>query len=110
MVSKVTVDKEGAWSTASKWRVNCKGRTLQVMTESDYGKNGEFIKSYNKPKNENDVIPGSVGEIALKVICASDFPRNKSEKDYFKLSDNDVIAAARRGMESFQSTQDSAPK
>lgn len=80
------------------------------MAESDYGKNGEFIKSYNKAKNEDEVIPGSVGEAALKVICALDFPRNKSEKNYFKLNDNDIFAASRRAAEFFQSTQDSAPK
>ena len=110
IVRTTSPDKEGAWASAVRWRFNCSKRTIQILTMSDYDKDGTFMKSYPNSTKEDAVIPDSTGEGVLRIACQSDFPRNKSDKDYFILKNNDVFQATRNYVEYKRSQIDEAPK
>ena len=109
-VQNYAVDTDGSWATAYRWKFNCTRKTIQTMASSTYDKDGKFIKSNTNPSGETEVIPDSTGEGMLRLTCAADFPKNKSEKDYVKVSDNDVFEATRRYVQYVKSKVDTAPK
>ena len=81
-VQKKQADSDGAWSTAWRVKLNCKKRTSQVLTSSDYGSDGQFIKSRNMPGVETEVVPDSIAEALLKIACEPNFPNDKSGKNF----------------------------
>jgi hypothetical protein len=101
---------DGSWATALRWRFNCTKKTVQTLSMSNYDIDGKFLKSYPEPSKEESVIPDSNGDIALKVSCQPDFPRNKSGRDYAVIADNDVFRATREYVEYMKSRKDMAPK
>lgn len=103
-------DTDGSWATAVRWRMNCTKRTIQTLASSDYDQDGKFMKSYPNPGKETEVIPDSTGESMLKIACAADFPKNKSNKEYFKIDNNDVFQATRNYIEYVKSQKDTAPQ
>jgi hypothetical protein len=109
-VRKEGPDASGTLATAMRWRFNCKKHTLQVLSSSMYGKKGVFINSNNNPSNESLVTPDTIGDGMQKVVCAVNFPNDKSGKFYFKIDNNDVYIATERYMEGMKSLQDDAPK
>jgi len=86
---------DGSYSNAVKWAYSCSNRTVQKLTLTAYDKTGRFIRADPNASKERDVIPGSVEETILKTVCASDFPQDKSEKHYSRISDNDIYRAAK---------------
>ena len=105
-----SADKDGSWATANRHRFNCSKRTIQTMASSDYDQQGKFIKSYPNPGPEREVFPDSIGEAGLKMVCASDFPNNKSEKFYLKVNSNDIFAFTRALTNLRKAEIDTAPK
>lgn len=103
-------DTDGSWSTAARWKINCTRKTIQTIAMSTYTKQGNFIKSYSGVTDEQVVTPDSTGDGMLKIACKSNFPNDTSEKEYFKLLDNDVFKATRNYGEFTSSQSDLAPK
>jgi hypothetical protein len=96
IVRKQIPDSEGAWSTATRYKVDCKNKTVQNLTTSDYDVNNKFIKSYPMSPQIKIPIPDSLADEVVKLSCKSNFPNDKSEASpYFKLKDNDVFRATR---------------
>lgn len=96
----------GGYSYSSRYIYDCKKRTSQNLTLVKYGKNQEHMATYNRDAPPAEVIPGSVGEGLWKIVCASDFPNDKSE-DYIKIKDNDIYSASQKA---FDTINDPAPK
>jgi len=88
-------DSDGSYSTATKFTFDCKKRTMQQLIEVLYDKNRDHIRTSTRVMQAVEVIPGTTGEAALKVVCAPDFP-NKKAQLYAKVGDNDIYAAAKR--------------
>ncbi len=105
-----TPDKDGAWASATRYKFNCKKRTRQYLSSSDYTQTGDFIKSYPQSGSEAEVVPDTVAEHFLSMSCAPDFPRSKSQKFYIKVPDNDIYAATRRVVLGERLRSDEAPK
>jgi hypothetical protein len=89
---------------------SCSKRTTRLLSLSTYGKDGEFIRSYPEQKEVSEIVPGTVGEEILKVVCQKDFPTNHSEKDYAITLGNDPLASTKSYVEWRKSKQDTAPK
>ena len=104
------VEKDGSWSTAYRWRINCPKRTIQTLAWSTYDDAGKFIKSGSNPSAEDLVTPDTTGDAMLKVACAANFPRDTSEKYYFKLDNVDVFQATKNYEVYRKSRIDTAPK
>lgn len=102
--------ENGSWASAIRWRINCKRRTIQVLSYSLYDSNGKFLRSGDEPGRETNIVPDSFGEGLSKMSCASDFPKNKSGVEYFRINDNDVFAATKRWTDWIDSHVDNAPK
>ena len=111
-VQKSKVDKDGFWSMANNWQINCSKRTIKGLTWSTYDSAGQFIRSNSTGGLESSVVPDSIGEGVLKVACMADFPRNtpSTKTSYFKVGDNDIFAATKRFIELYESQVDKAPK
>lgn len=105
-----SADKDGAWSTAYRWRFNCSARTMQALASSDYDNRGKFIKSYNTSGSANPVFPDSVGEGLLKIACDANFPNSTSEERYWKLFSNDVFEVRDAVVRGRNDRIDQAPK
>lgn len=101
---------DGSWSTASRWRMNCSKRTIQILAWSAYAMDGKFIKSNSNPGQETLVIPDSTGEAILKIACEASFPRDTASDKYFKVEDNDVFQFTKNYVEYQKSQVDTAPK
>src|SRR5512139_1877473 len=86
-------EKDGSYSAVAKTVYDCRRKTMQVLTTITYDQNREFMRSY-PPERKSEIIPGSVSEQMLKVICERDFPHNKSLKDYGPV-DGDVDGYAK---------------
>jgi len=82
---------EGSFSRASKEVFICSKRTSQTMVSASYDKDGKFIRAYPIPEAVEDIVPGSVYAAILKVVCAPDFPKQKSGEFYFPATNNDVF-------------------
>ncbi len=95
-VRKNNADSDGAWSTATRYKIDCKNRTIQNFSTSDYDFNNKFLKSYPMSTQVKIPVPDSLGDEVVKVSCKSNFPNDKSESaPYIKLKDNDVFRATR---------------
>ncbi|MES2585669.1 MAG: surface-adhesin E family protein [Pseudomonadota bacterium] len=81
----------GVYSYASKNTYFCSTKSSQNTFESQYGKNGDFIKSFPEVGPIEPIIPGSVGEDMLKIVCSPNFPNDLSNKNYYKISDGDIF-------------------
>lgn len=104
-------DSDGSYATASKTAYSCSKRTSQTFTSSVYDSDGVFMRTYSNPSKEADIVPDTVGEITLKIVCASDFPRNHSGKDYIRIADNDIFGFAKRYFNAIEAARnDPAPK
>lgn len=104
-------DTDGSFATASKWSYLCGKRTAQILTSVTYDKAGKFIKTFPNPSLIMDIIPDSVGEAVLKTVCASDFPKNKSQDFYFLADGNDVFRHTARFFDQERAkNSDPAPK
>ena len=88
-------DTDGSYSTAMKVTYSCSKRTSRHHTYSTYDKNGDFIRSSQFPGEVTDIVPDSVGEGLLKVVCGKNFPREKAKGDYFPVKYNDIFAFAK---------------
>ena len=110
IVRKNTVASDGSWSTAIRYKLDCKNKTLQNLSTSDYDVNNKFMKSY--PSGQVQMpIPDSLGDTVVKVSCKSNFPNDKSESSpYVKLNDNDVYKATRRLVDFDNGNYDRAPQ
>lgn len=104
-------EQDGSHASAMRTQYNCVKRTSQPLAMSIYDKNHDFIRSSNRAGEAQPVLPDSIGEEILKVVCAKDFPNSKSEKDYYKVKNNDIFAHT-SGFYEFYKTQrvDQAPK
>jgi hypothetical protein len=69
----------------------CSKRTSQTMVSASYDKDGKFIRAYPTPGAVEDIVPGSVYAAILKLVCAPDFPKQKSGEFYFPATNNDVF-------------------
>lgn len=87
-------DSDGSYATSTRYVYNCSKRTTQALTSAIYDKDGKFISTYPNPGKPTEVIPDSVGEGMLKVVCTPDFPKNKSRSLYYPATDNDVFKHA----------------
>lgn len=101
----------GVYAIAAREVFNCVQRTYQTMTSTNYDKNEKFIRSYPKPDEVVEARPGSVYAAILKVVCTSDFPKDKSGNLYYPATNNDIFQHAAKLFE-FRSAiyTDSAPK
>lgn len=100
-VHRSSVSREnGIQSFANKRAFDCKKRTVQSLTEVQFDKSGEHIKTVSKPMAAQEAVPGSIGEGLWQVICARDFPNRKSSS-YVRVDDNDVFAATERMFDSY---------
>lgn len=111
IVRKLNADGDGAWSTATRYKIDCKNKTIQNVAASDYDLNNRFIKSYTKFPPVNTPVPDSLGDEVVKVSCSNNFPNDISDKaQYFKLQDNDVFRATRILVDIDNPSADKAPK
>lgn len=84
-------EKDGSFSTSAKWKFDCKKRTMQGFTIVTYDKDHALINTNSTASQPFEVVPGSVGESALEVICAPDF-FNKNSTRHFPVPSNDVYS------------------
>jgi hypothetical protein len=103
-------DSDGSWSTASRYIIVCSKRTAQILSSSIYDRDGKFMKSYPRPGKAEEIVPDSILEAIHAAACSADFPKNKSGKQYFPVSDNDIFEHTRRYLELRESQRDQAPK
>ena len=87
-------DNDGSYSTAQKVEYSCKKRISRSLSSSIYDKDKQFIQSFGASDKINEIIPDSLGESILTTVCTSDFPKNKSEKLYYRVKDNDIYQHA----------------
>jgi hypothetical protein len=106
-IKTVKTDLTGA--SAVRWRASCAKKTLQMLTWSDYDGQGKFIKS-GSGTDEQDVIPDTMGDVLLKIVCEPNFPKDTSGKSYMRAFDNDVFLTTKRYMEIERANTDTAPK
>lgn len=99
-------ESDGSYSYAGKSVYSCSKRTSTTLVEVSYDKDKQHLKTNSNASKPSDIIPGSLGEDILKVVCASDFPNLKSD-NYAKVGGNDIYAAAKRLMDA---EDDPAPK
>ncbi len=85
-------EADGSISTALKVNYSCGKRTSQIQTYTAYDLKGDFIRSSSIQFKAVDVIPDSVGEAILKVVCIKNFPKSKVNVDYFSVKDNDIFS------------------
>lgn len=90
-----TVDTDGSWATASRWKFNCADHTIQTLANSTYDRKGVFTKSFPNPSPAESTVPDSIGEQVQNIVCESNFPNDTSGKIYFKIADNDVFGATK---------------
>ena len=103
-------DRDGAWATATRWRIKCLDRTIQALASSDYDNSGKFIRAYNNPESPSPAYPDSIGEGMLQIACESSFPDNSTDDKYWKLATDDVFEARDWYVRALSSRIDTAPK
>lgn len=57
------------YSITSQIRVNCSAKTLQVVSNVFYGKNGESISSGLTNSMPEPIVPDTVGENLADMVC-----------------------------------------
>lgn len=57
------------YSIMSQIRVNCTAKTLQIVSNVFYGKNGESISSGLTNSTPDPIVPDSVGESLAEMLC-----------------------------------------
>jgi hypothetical protein len=103
-------DSDGSWSTAQRTLIVCSKRTHQILSSSIYDKDGKFIRSFSEPGKVFEIAPDSIIEGIHKAACAAGFPRNKSEKLYVEIFDNDIYQHTKRYLQALESQRDRAPQ
>lgn len=86
-------DSDGSFSTATRYVYSCKERTVQHLAQVAYGKDGQVIRSFNKPDTASDIVPGTVGEDIYNTVCSHNFPRDKKSVLYLPVEGNNTAAA-----------------
>lgn len=109
-VKTVVPDKDGSWSTASKYVITCGKRKAQVLTSSIYDKNTKFIKTYSTPEAPSDIVPDSILEAIYVAVCTPNFPKDKSGKLYFPIKNNDIYSHTADFMNYLETQKDTAPQ
>lgn len=103
-------DPDGSYATATKYRYDCKHRTLQALISVTYDKNQNHMRTISNPAKPTEAVPGSIGEAAWKVVCEPTFP-NQKDAPYAKVGDNDIYSAAKRLFSLYNTLyNDPAPK
>lgn len=109
-VRKKSPDADGAWATASRYKINCKNRSYKFLSVSDYDLNNKFIRSYPSSSEDRAAPPDSIAEAIIITACKSNFPNDFSkDSDYWKLPDNDVFSATKKLREWDDKRTDKAP-
>jgi hypothetical protein len=103
-------DTQGAWATAVRLRINCTAKTFQTLAASDYDNEGNFIKASNKSESPAIAAPDTTGESIIKIACESNFPRDTSEKYYYKVEGNDIFKFRDDYLRYLNAKVDTAPK
>lgn len=98
--------QDGSYASAYRTNYSCTNRTTQSTTAVLYDKNQNVIRTWSGTPTPDAVVPGSVGESILQLVCSPSFPNPKSN-DYALVGDNDIYAAAKR---LFSLRYDPAPK
>ncbi|NTV69880.1 MAG: hypothetical protein HGA71_07015 [Azonexaceae bacterium] len=109
--SSLAPESDGSYATAYRALYNCGKRNSQVLSSSIYDAKGQFIRSFNRASEVEPVVPDTIGEEILKAICVKDFPNSKTDKDYFKVKNNDIFSHASGFFEYYKNQRvDQAPK
>jgi hypothetical protein len=104
-------DSDGAWATASRYKIYCKDKKYQTISNVDYDINNNYLKTYSRESLIQIPAPESNAEGLIKVVCRSGFPDSKSgSKFYLRIEDNDIYRAAKAINELIYSSKDLAPK
>lgn len=91
-VRKNAPDSDGAWASASKYKINCRDKSYVVLHTSDYNKDNIFIKSYPGSPVVNFPVPDSAAETIVKISCRANFPHESSNNaPYGKINGNDIF-------------------
>lgn len=88
-------ERDGSYSTAIKWRADCKKQTMQILAMVSYDKDQALLRHTSTPSSPFVVAPETMGEKAMNTVCAPDF-LGKRSKRYFAVPDNDVYAYAKQ--------------
>jgi hypothetical protein len=86
---------DGVYAYAEKVTYICGSKKHQRLFSSEYDSNNEFLRSYPKPRDPEDIIPGSLGEDISKIICTPSFPQLIPNEAAYKLEGVGVIDDAR---------------
>ena len=90
--SKVTTK---IYSIASRETFDCAKRVNQTVAMTGYGKDGDVLASGDQVGPLKNIIPGSIGEDELQIICAPGFPSTSpATRQYFPAINNDPIGMA----------------
>ncbi|HKB59068.1 MAG TPA: surface-adhesin E family protein [Gallionellaceae bacterium] len=84
----------GVHSLTARDRFQCRDRTLQSLSWVTYNKSGEVLFSMTTPQAASQIVPGTIGESMLSVVCSKKFPNVKGGALYNPVNGNDVDAAA----------------
>lgn len=95
--TKMVVDKKSqrsnkTYSAAIRRTYFCSEKMTQVLFETYYDLNNNFIESDSTPGKKTSPIPDTIGEDLMKVICTPNFPNESSSKDYYRVSSGDIFS------------------
>ena len=81
---------DGIYSNIIRERIVCERRTIQALSSVNYDKDGNSLGTYSQPGTPQDVIPGSVGETIMRIVCTKDFPKSTEEYQLVQVLHNDT--------------------
>lgn len=95
--TKMVADKKlqrsnKTYSAAIRRTYFCSEKMTQVLYETDYDLNNNFIESDSTLGKKSSPIPGTIGEDLMIVICTPNFPHEPSSKDYYRVSSGDIFS------------------
>jgi len=87
-------NRDNAFSRTGKTEYSCLSRKFRFITSTSYDRDGVFISTDYEKSMLYDVVPDTVSESLFNIICASNFPKDKSGKYYYHIKGNDVLKEA----------------
>ena len=77
-----------------KQAYNCAKRTSESLTATHYGKGGIVLFTNATPTAATEVVPDSLAEGILEVVCKPGFPTKAANDSYTPVAGNDPVAEA----------------
>ena len=84
-LQKVKMDNKNddAYSSKQKTKIVCKSKTIQRVNLVNYNSKGIVTYSSSNIGRVRDVVPDSIGDFLIRIVCGKNFPNEKDSDSYF---------------------------